>query len=345
VWLWSSIGWCQGDGPPLLHYRDLRVFSDFECPTLLDGTENIMSAFYKRGDRVKHKTKTDWGLGEVLADQEGDKIQIVFEDAGLKMFRVDVAPLLKVEGEESQSPHLGILVKQERKRMGRPKNAAASPHELVLKFSEAVVHFLKHFPGGFQDLAYQNSERAYKTAARDLMADLLGRDAIRDLNSAGEYAKVCQHASRVMSKTSLISPYEKLWLRNGTDSPGRQQIFATSLENVLYGEGPASERFEAFFRTLYELGAAKWPIATHFQFLAFPETHIFLKPQVTKHVAKVVGMDIRYTTEVIWATYACVLNLAAKIRAELVKDGREILVPKDMIDVQSFIWVVGAYEA
>jgi hypothetical protein len=78
--------------------------------------------------------------------------------------------------------------------------------------------------------------------------------------------------------------------------------------------------------------------------LACPGEHIFLKPEVTQLAAEILSYDIRYEPRVNWATYERVLGLAAEIKARLSALGQEELVPKDMIDVQSFIWVVGNYE-
>lgn len=302
-----------------------------------------MNDKYQRGDRVKHEARTDWGLGEVLADQAGDKVQVIFEDAGLKMFSVDVAPLVKVVGEEAQSDHLSLLAKQERKKIGKSKNSTTPPDPFTT-FPMAIEHFLRHFPGGFQDPRYVSSEREYKLVPRRLMVELLGREEMQALITSAGYEEICDRARRVINKTNLLSLYEKLWLAKGTASPGRQQLFATSLDNYLYGEEPAEDRFNAFAKMLYDIEAAKWPVATYFSFLAFPENQIFLKPQVTKHAANVLHQDIHYTPRVTWLTYSHVLKLAEEIKSRLLQDGREVLVPRDMIDIQSFIWVIGAYD-
>jgi hypothetical protein len=145
--------------------------------------------------------------------------------------------------------------------------------------------------------------------------------------------------------TNLISLYEILWLQNGVDSPGRQQLVSTALDNLLWSEAPMAKRFELFAQMLYDIGAAKWPVATYFLFLAFPGTQIFLKPEETKLAAKICRVDIQYVPEVNWTTYAEVLRLAEEIRARLIQRGQENLIPEDMIDVQSFIWVTGACPA
>lgn len=300
-----------------------------------------MTELYKRGERVKHTVKTDWGLGEVLEDQVGDRVQVIFEDADLKSFAVSVAPFIRVTGEECKSEYLTALVKR---HLRKDRKMGATQLSAVLSFDGAVHKFLKSFPTGFHDKKYLDNERDYKVKAHERLLTLLGREQMETLMSSHHYDEIWNRARTVVNETNLISPYEKLWLKNGVDSPGRQQLFSTAVSTLLWSEAPMAERFESFARMLYDIGAAKWPIATYLLFLAFPDTQIFLKPEVTKLVAKIFRKDIRYVPTVNWTTYAEVLNLAEDIKTRLIQLGHENLIPKDMIDVQSFIWVVGAYD-
>jgi len=294
---------------------------------------------YKLGERVKHQTKTEWGLGEVLMDQLGDKVQVIFEDAGLKTFKVGVAPFIKVSGEESKSDYLTALAKRHTNPKGKARRGPAAP------FARVVEDFLHHFPRGFQDPEYAASEWEYKHKAHVFALDHLDREEMQKLMVSGADAEICNRARSLMNRTNLISPYEKVWLHNGLDSPGRKQLFARSLNALLYGEESDQLRFEAFTRTLHDLQALKWPVATYFLFMRFPDRHIFVKPEVTKHIANILHVDIQYTPEVTWRTYSRVLHLAETLKAKLAAYEKEVLVPRDMIDLQSFIWVVGAYES
>jgi hypothetical protein len=76
-----------------------------------------------------------------------------------------------------------------------------------------------------------------------------------------------------------------------------------------------------------------------FGFIAQPDRHIFLKPNVTKIAAQKYGFDFRYESKPNWETYASLLEFAETIRRDL-RD----LKPRDMIDLQSFIWVQGSDE-
>jgi len=82
-----------------------------------------------------------------------------------------------------------------------------------------------------------------------------------------------------------------------------------------------------------------WPIVTVFGFLATPDRHIFLTPNVTKIAAREYGFEFEYASRPQWKTYASLLAFAGKVRDD-VRD----LKPRDMIDIQSFIRVQGSDE-
>ncbi len=81
------------------------------------------------------------------------------------------------------------------------------------------------------------------------------------------------------------------------------------------------------------------PVVTVFGFLAQPSQHIYLKPKATKAAAEAYGFDLQYLSRPSWETYASLLGFAAVLREDLAD-----LKPRDMIDIQSFIWVLGSSE-
>lgn len=300
-----------------------------------------MQEKYKSGDRIKHATKTEWGIGEVLADEAGGRVKIFFEDVGAKEFDLTHAKFVSLIGDEAVSDYLTALVNHYKAELKNPV-PTGKKKPAFMSFSKAVENFLSYFPTGFQDTEYltgKSSERQYKVDANVLMLELLGKDIFHRLLERREYREIHDRAKRVVNKTNLISPYEKIWFSNGIAAEANQQRFAESLFDLLYGDGELKVRFELFAELLSEIGAAKWPIATYFLFITFPQTQMFLKPVVTQDAANVLGQEINYKPEINWLTYSQVLALANRISAELHKDGREILAPRDMIDVQSFMWI------
>ena len=92
--------------------------------------------------------------------------------------------------------------------------------------------------------------------------------------------------------------------------------------------------------TLRRYEAAKWTVVTYLPFLWRPEQHMFLKPETTKDFAQRVGHSFAsdYEPQLDLFVYESLLDLATRTSTEL-----SDLRPRDRIDVQSFIWVIGNY--
>jgi len=115
--------------------------------------------------------------------------------------------------------------------------------------------------------------------------------------------------------------------------------FVRAAARFALGEGkPALLQME---RALNPHDNAKWTVATYLPFLWRPEEHMFLKPEVTKDFAARVGHRFAtdYEARLDFAVYESLLDLVSNTAAELAE-----LKPRDRIDVQSFIWVVGDYK-
>jgi hypothetical protein len=82
-----------------------------------------------------------------------------------------------------------------------------------------------------------------------------------------------------------------------------------------------------------------WPVVTVFGFLAQPQVHLYLKPTVTRNAAGQYGIDFGYISRPSSAVYWRLLQFAARVSNDL-----QVLRPRDMIDVQSFILVLGSDE-
>ena len=204
--------------------------------------------------------------------------------------------------------------------------------------------FLRFFPKGFHDETYVDWERDYKWEAHVRWEELLGRDAFRKLLHARAFDEIAGHAVRVESRTNLIFSFEKMALRDAVRPAEGAEAFATGLYEFLHGAGTEEKKFERWIEVVGDLPRKQtrvltWPIVTVFGFIARPEVHVFLKPNVTRVAAREYGFDFRYSSKPNWETYASLLEFAATVGRDL-KDMR----PRDMIDIQSFIWVQGSDE-
>ncbi|HYY57991.1 MAG TPA: hypothetical protein VE842_11715 [Pyrinomonadaceae bacterium] len=204
--------------------------------------------------------------------------------------------------------------------------------------------FLKYFPGGFRDETYIDWERDYKWEAHEQWDEGLNAAAYRSLLRDGDFKEIAARAVRLESRTNLLFSFEKMALRDAVKSPGGARTFSEGLYEFIYGAGDAERKFENWCETVAALPRKQtrvltWPLVTVFGFIALPETHIFLKPNVTRTAAREYGFDFQYRSRPAWDTYSSLLEFAEAVR----RDVRD-LKPRDMIDIQSFIWVQGSDE-
>ena len=198
--------------------------------------------------------------------------------------------------------------------------------------------FLRFCPGGFSDHLFLNQD--YKVAAHEMWCDLLNETEFNRLLELEQDEEICRRALCVEAKVGLLlSQYENAALHDAVQGAASAQLFANGLFDLIYGKDDFQNRFEEFGKDLASLpqkktSPVKWTIATIFPFLAQPKTHIFLKPKVTQEAARRRGFSLNYRAELNWLTYSCLLRFA-DVRAEEVAD----LNPRDMIDIQSYIWV------
>ena len=224
-------------------------------------------------------------------------------------------------------------------RSERPR-AALAPAERCRR------KFLRVFPGGFRDPTYLDWERDYKVEAHRRWTEALPQAEFRALLRAGAFAQAAARAVRVEQRTrhSMLFSFEKMALRDALKSPEGARTFAEGLHDFLHGTAPLPERFAAWVDAVDALPRRQtrvltWPMVTVWGFLAQPDAHIFVKPNTMKAAAQKYGFDLRYRSRPNWETYARLLELASLVKRDL-RDLR----PRDMIDLQSFLWVQGSGE-
>jgi hypothetical protein len=204
--------------------------------------------------------------------------------------------------------------------------------------------FLRFFPHGFNDETCVDWERGYKWNAYERWCAELRRPLMRSLLDAADYETIAKRAVAIESRTNLLFSFEKMALRDAVRSKDGARAFGEGLWNFLHGRGGDRSRFETWIEVLSGLPRKQtrvltWPLATVFGFMAQPEKHIFLKPMVTRRAAREYGFDFQYESRPNWQTYVSLQEFA-----EVVREDQSDLGPRDMIDLQSFIWVQGSEE-
>jgi hypothetical protein len=204
--------------------------------------------------------------------------------------------------------------------------------------------FLEYFPGGFGDPDYVGSEREYKWNAHRRWEATLGRDEFTKLLAAGKHQEIARHAISIESRTNLLFSFEKMALRDAVKSRAGAQAFAQGLYDFLHGDGNTEARFNRWRDVVAALPRRQtrvltWPVLTVMGFIAQPRVHTYLKPTVTRRAAEAYGFDFVYRSQPSWETYRSLLEFARTVARDM-----SDLRPRDMIDLQSFIWVQGSDE-
>ena len=215
---------------------------------------------------------------------------------------------------------------------GRLKQEVLKAGRAYVGFDGARARFLHFFPQGFADTGYLRDERDYKLAAKAQL------DAAAPVQEAAQGSGFGPAALAAFQHTNLLSPFEKMKLPPLLRGPSADGFVRAAASFALGAGLPALQEMRKLAQP-HE--CAKWAVLTYLPFLWRPDIHMFLKPTVTQEFASRVGHPFAhaYAPDLDIAVYDSLLDLVARTEAELAPLG-----PRDRIDVQSFIWVVGAYD-
>ena len=216
-----------------------------------------------------------------------------------------------------------------------------APGSQEAKARRCRAKFLRYFPKGFSDPKYLLWERDYKANAHARWLAQLGSSL---LDAGDGYRETAARIVAIESRTNLLFSFEKMALRDAVRSARAGRSFVRGLHNLLHGRGALGGRFDTWCTTLAELPRRQtrvltWPAATVFPFLAQPGRHFFLKPRVTQRALAAYGLDFEYVSRPNSRTYQHLLDLVHRVRDDL-----SDLAPRDMIDIQSYLWVLGSDE-
>ena len=288
------------------------------------------------GTFVTHRTHPEWGLGKVI-HLTPPHVFVYFKDVqgapadAVKQF-IRPTPLLDLAGVQGDFvlDNLPSLTKN---------GALVVPAALRLTAQQAIDAFVRRYRH-FNDSAYLEHERNYKWEAHCLCVREFLSPNGRQLLDRPPSAEVAQLLGRMLHATNLLSRNELIAL--GDALKDTSAALAMALACLRFVDQCNASTFDDLVEAVEDLpvkpGGSRvlsWPVVSLLPFLADPTSHMFLKPQQTKKTAQSFMYELLYDAKPNWGTYQRLLQLSHKILADIGPLGA-----RDMIDVQSFMWVV-----
>ncbi|HUM70957.1 MAG TPA: hypothetical protein PLK31_19165, partial [Chloroflexota bacterium] len=200
----------------------------------------------------------------------------------------------------------------------------------------------------FAHPAFVADEITPKRASVQKAQQLLSQSALDELLAQGDYDGFVDRLNRLAKDNNLLwrlapsSGDTAVLYHPNLDTPA----FCAHVRNLLYGDRPSPERLQTFSDYLKEQDLPnKWPFATYYLFLRHPDSDIFVKPRTARWFLKFMWAEepdeeSALKTKVLISmapgagSYDALLAHSAELRQALAPFGA-----RDMVDVQSFVWV------
>ena len=294
-----------------------------------------------------HKKRRDWGLA-ILAWEGLERRRYQFQDGQARTFKAGFYGLME-EVDEPLDVTAGVVAELEGKldltqaRSEVVERARADGRHLVT-FDDQQRIFEHLFPGGFGDPEFVVEHRNGGDGPRRKShfdpvileaQERFSKARLADLISAGDVDRVVADLLDVLSSTSLASGARYLGPLTALP-PARHHAVATALNGLLWGSGSVSERFDAWTKALTSgEQVPSWELATAVPALVQPEQHVCVKPSAFRAQARWLAPKLKVDTTPDGTTYDRLRAMSLQALERLRAGGQE---PRDLLDLQTFIW-------
>ncbi len=292
------------------------------------------------GGLYRHRTRASWGLGTKVWRKDGLS-GFQFQDGNLRRIADGFAHLLEpVDRPRDESERLQKeLAGQAGVILGR-RNQAGSD-EILVTFQDQLLYFRGLFEGGFAGDAWKKKyrgagarriKRHRDPAIADASAQLAEAD-LRGLLAKGDHDAVIERAIAVLEKTSLVTKTQlkPLLALNEQTRPKA----AETLVEVLYGEGPMGQAYQAWIGALRASRMnVSWALVTALPALVHPERHTCVRSTAFATQARWMAPSIELKKRPSGFAYERLLKMVDRVVDELTQAD---LAPTDRVDVYDFI--------
>lgn len=207
------------------------------------------------------------------------------------------------------------------------------------KLIELIAFVRTRFPGltSVLDERFEREETGYKREASALAQKLLNRSDFERLLAAADYVGLERRLRKVAGATNLL-------YLSSQKSGDLQFLYQEAIPveqryrllfELLHGAGAVEERMAAFLSGVETAGGSvRWPFITYLLFVLYPETEIFFKATVLQSFLRFLDVGVEYASKPSAELYVRIREVAHTLRDDL--GDFDV---KDMIDVQSLMWV------
>lgn len=206
------------------------------------------------------------------------------------------------------------------------------------KVSQIVVLMQQYSPGwNFSDPYFLKDEIEYKQAAVLKANELLSEVELKRLIEESKFEDFISRLDKLGKNTNLLfqgvpkSGDLNILYQADLDKP----TFCKAVFDLLYGSDSSPDRLDRYISYVQANQLPnKWTFPTYFLFICHPDTEIFVKPQITQWFLEFFGLQSVYTSKPTGSAYTIIKQAAHQLKDELREYG-----PRDMVDIQSVIWV------
>jgi len=206
------------------------------------------------------------------------------------------------------------------------------------KLDELVALIRTYIPNwnSFSDPRFVKDEVDYKQETVSKARDLLSEEELQKLIEEGKFDEFLKRLKTIGKDNTLL--WDNVPSRGDLNIIRKpeldKQSFCSAVFNLLYGSGPYHERLGQYTEYVKSKGLPnRWTFPTYFLFICHPDTEVFVKPTVVKWFLQFLGGEFEYSSAPTAENYTTIRGAYQQLKDELKDFG-----PKDMVDIQSFVW-------
>lgn len=149
------------------------------------------------------------------------------------------------------------------------------------KLEDLKAYFYELYPQGFDDEGLVQVKKRHNTPK---MGEQVHE--MFDKNNFKDQDLICQNYVKVVSRSSMVSLFEKPKVRDMVKGFNtiQKDIFSIALYELLFGD--KEDGFESLVEFLADFRLAKWSLISLVPYYYYRDKEFFIKPTTTKNIIK-----------------------------------------------------------